>query len=78
MHAAKQNTLARCLLTVPGVGPIVALNLFATVDDTSRFHRLTDIGSFLGLTPRRNRAGEINRSCHIFKCEYAEMRHPLV
>ena len=53
MHIAKQNTLARRLMTVPGVGPLVALNFIATVDDASRFRRSSDVGAFLGLTPRR-------------------------
>jgi transposase len=48
MHVAKQNTLARRLMTVPGVGPLVALNFIATVDDASRFRRSTDVGAFLG------------------------------
>jgi len=33
---ARDSELARRLMTVPGVGPIVALNLIATVHDVSR------------------------------------------
>jgi transposase len=78
MHVAKQNTLARRLMTVPGVGPLVALNFIATIDDASRFRRSSDVGAFLGLTPRRYQSGEIDRSGRISKCGDAEMRRLLV
>lgn len=78
MHVAKQNTLARRLMTVPGVGPLVALNFIATIDDANRFRRSTDVGAFLGLTPRRYQSGEIDRSGRISKCGDAEMRRLLV
>lgn len=54
MHVARQNILARRLMTLPGVGPLVALNFIATVDDASCFRRSRDVGAFLGLTPRRS------------------------
>ena len=78
MHVAKQSTLARRLMSVPGVGPLVALNFIATIDDASRFRRSTDVGAFLGLTPRRYQSGEIDRSGRISKCGDAEMRRLLV
>jgi len=78
MLVAKQNTLARRLMTVPGVGPLVALNFIATIDDANRFRRSTDVGAFLGLTPRRYQSGEIERSGRISKCGDAEMRCLLV
>jgi transposase len=65
MLAAKQNTFARRLMTMPGAGPPVALNFIATVDDASRFRRSTDVGAFPGLTPRRYQSGEIDRSGRI-------------
>jgi transposase len=77
-HIARQNTLARRLMTVPGVGPLVALNFIATVDDASRFRRSSDVGAFLGLTTRRYQSGEIDRSGRISKCGDAEMRRLLV
>jgi transposase len=78
MHVAKQNTLARRLMTLPAVGPLVALNFIATVDDASRFRRSSDVGAFLRLTPRRYQSGEIDRSGRISKCGDAEMRRLLV
>ena len=54
---ARDSELARRLMTVPGVGPIVALGFIATVDDVSRFAKATDVGAYLGLTPRRYQSG---------------------
>ena len=77
-HGLNKNTLARRLMTVPGVGPLVALNFIATIDDANRFRRSTDVGAFHGLTPRRYQSGEIDRSGRISKCGDAEMRRLLV
>ncbi len=75
--AGKSHT-ARRLMTVPGVGAITALAFMATIDDPQRFRRSTDVGAFLGLTPRRYQSGEIDRSGRISKCGDADMRRLLV
>lgn len=77
MVIAKESTLARRLMTVPGVGPIVALNFIATIDDPTRFQRSVDVGAFLGLTPRRYQSGEVDRTGRISKCGDGEMRRLL-
>jgi transposase len=71
---ARASGLARRLMTVPGVGPIVALNFIAAVDDASRFARATDVGAYLGLTPRRYQSGEIDYSGRISKRGNGAMR----
>ncbi len=71
---AKESLLARRLMTIPGVGPIVSLNFIALVDDASRFRRAADVGAFLGLTPRRYQSGEMDYSGRISKCGDARMR----
>lgn len=71
---AKANPLARRLMTVPGVGVMVALGFIATVDDASRFRKATDVGAYLGLTPRRYQSGAIDRTGRISKCGDPAMR----
>jgi transposase len=56
------------LMTVPGVGPVTALAYAATVDNPTRFKRSTDMGAYLGLTPRRYQSGEIDRAGAVSKC----------
>ena len=71
---AKDSPLARRLTTVPGVGPIVALNFIATIDDATRFRRAVDVGAYLGLTPRRYQSGETDWSGRISKRGDSAMR----
>lgn len=71
---ARKSVLCRRLMTIPGVGPIVALSFIALVDDPGRFRKVTDIGAFLGLTPRRHQSGEIDYSGRISKCGDVQMR----
>ena len=71
---ARDSDLARRLMTVPGVGPIVALSFIAAVDDAGRFARATDVGAYLGLTPRRYQSGEIDYSGRISKRGDGAMR----
>lgn len=71
---AKESELARRLMTIPGVGPIVSLNFVALVDDAARFRKAADVGAFLGLTPRRYQSGETDYSGRVSKCGDAAMR----
>jgi transposase len=64
--AKTDQTIGR-LMTVPGVGPVTALAFASTVDDPRRFARATDVGAYLGLTPRRYQSGELDRNGRISK-----------
>lgn len=70
----KESRLGRRLMTVPGVGVLVALGFIATIDDATRFRRASDVGAFLGLTPRRYQSGETDCSDRISKCGSGPMR----
>jgi transposase len=61
-------------MSVPGVGPIVSLSFIAAIDDASRFARATDVGAYLGLTPRRYQSGEMDYSGRISKRGDSAMR----
>jgi transposase len=65
-------------MSVPGVGPLVALSFIATVDDASRFAKSTQVGAYLGLTPRRYQSGEVDYSGRISKCGDSGTRALLV
>ena len=60
-HAAGEDPVCRRLMTVPGVGAIVALTYRSTIDDPRRFRSSRLAGTFLGLTPRRYQSGETDR-----------------
>lgn len=65
--AARQGTVVRRLMTVPGVGVITALGFVATIDDPARFRRSSSAGPYLGLTPRIYASGETTRSGRVSK-----------
>ena len=50
---AKASAACKRLMTVPGVGPLVALTYAAGVDDPGRFSDSRTVGAHFGLTPRR-------------------------
>jgi transposase len=65
---AKKDDTARRLMTVPGVGPVVALAYISVIDDPKRFTHARDVGTYLGLTPKRYQSGEVDLAGRISKC----------
>ncbi len=55
---AREDQVCRLLMTMPGIGPVVALTFKSAVDDPGRFRRSKDVGPWVGLTPGRNQSGE--------------------
>jgi transposase len=70
----RDDDVCRRLMTVPGVGPVVALTYRATVDVPARFRNSKAVGAVLGLTPSKYQSGEINRTGAISKCGDEMMR----
>jgi len=58
----RDDDVCRRLMTVPGVGPVVALTYRATVDVPSRFRNSKAVGAVFGLTPCKHQSGESNRT----------------
>jgi len=52
------DDVCRRFMTVPGVGPVVALTYKSAVDDPGRFRSSKTVGAHFGLTPRRYQSGE--------------------
>ena len=50
---AREDEMVRRVMTVPGVGPGVALAYIAVIDDPQRFPHSRDVGDYLDLTPKR-------------------------
>jgi len=70
----RTDDVCRRLMTVPGVGPVVALTYRATVDVPARFRNSKAVGAVFGLTPARYQSGEIDRSGAISRCGDEMMR----
>jgi len=70
----KDDAVCRRLMTVPGVGPVVALTYRATVDVPARFRNSRAVGAIVGLTPCKDQSGERDRTGAISKCGDDMMR----
>lgn len=67
LRATKEHPVCRRLMTVPGVGAVVALTYATAIDAPERFARSRDVGAHFGLTPRKYASGEIDRNGRISK-----------
>jgi transposase len=54
----RTDEVCRRLMTVPGVGALIAVTFTSGVDDPGRFTRSKDVGAHFGLTPRKYQSGE--------------------
>jgi transposase len=70
----KDDEVCQRLMTVPGVGPVVALTYRATVDVPARFRNSKAVGAVFGLTPSRYQSGESEHTGGISKCGDEMMR----
>jgi transposase len=68
MRAARANEACRRFMTAPGVGSVVALSVWAAIDDPARFRKASSVGAYFGLTPRRHASGEVDRTGRVSKC----------
>ncbi|MBV9289027.1 MAG: IS110 family transposase [Hyphomicrobiales bacterium] len=55
--SVKANETAKRLMTVPGVGPVTASAIVATIQDMGDFASGREFAAFLGLTPRQSSTG---------------------
>ena len=64
----RDDDVCRRLITIPGVGPVVALTYRATVDVPVRFRKSKSVGAVFGLTCAKYQSGEIDRTGAISRC----------
>jgi transposase len=57
VQQAKSDEVARRLMTIPGVGPLIATALVALAPPPQTFRRGRDFAAWLGLTPRQHSTG---------------------
>lgn len=63
----REDPVCQQLMSVPGVGAVVAMTFRSGVDDPTRFRRSRDVGPHFGLTPRKYQSGEIDVTGSISK-----------
>ncbi|WP_018459893.1 IS110 family transposase, partial [Bradyrhizobium sp. WSM4349] len=72
------NPMARLLSSIPGIGPITATALAATVPDATMFRSGREFAAWLGLTPKQKSTGGKDRLGRITKQGDSYLRHLLV
>ena len=66
------------LLTIPGVGPVIAATLMGTVPDPDSFKNGRQLAAWLGLTPSQYSSGSVNRMGAITKRGNSALRRLLI
>ena len=75
---ARHDETARRLATIPGIGPITASLIAATVGDIGMFKSARHFAAWLGLVPRQHSTGGKTRLGRITKTGNREIRKLLV
>ena len=74
LSLVRDDEVCRRLMTVPGVGSVVALTYRATVDVPARFRKSKSVGAVFGLTCSRDQSGERDHPGAISRCGDEMMR----
>lgn len=75
---AKGDPVSTALMSIPGIGPVTASAIAASVGDPSAFTGPKQFAAFLGLVPRQNSSGGKARLGRISKMGNAYLRKLLV
>jgi transposase len=77
LDVVRENGVCRRLMTIPGVGALVAITFTSAVDDPARFRRSRAVGAHFGLTPKKYQSGETEVTGGISKVGDAMVRTAL-
>jgi transposase len=78
LAALERPTPGRLLMTAPGIGPVTASAVVATLDDITRFRSAHACEAYLGLVPGERSSGEQRRVGPITKAGNSRVRWLLV
>ncbi len=76
--SARETELGRRLMEVPGVGPLLASAVIATISDPSAFKTGRNLAAWIGLVPKQNSSGRKERLGSISKAGNRYLRQMLV
>jgi transposase len=75
---AKQQPMAKLLMSIPGVGPLVAMTFVAEVEDIGRFASYRKLSAYAGLVPSLDSSAGKDRRGHITKQGSKYLRTALI
>ena len=74
LELARKDKEVRQLMTVPGIGLVIAMTYKAEIFDPSRFSNSRSVGAYLGMTSTQYSSGETHKQGRISKCGSKELR----
>jgi transposase len=75
---AKQDEVARRLMSVPGIGPVIATAIAALAPPPENFSKGRDFAAWLGLAPRQHSSGGKDRLGRTTKMGERSLRRLLI
>jgi transposase len=75
---ARQNDVARRLMTMPGIGPVTAVSIAVLAAPPKMFRKGRDFAAWIGLAPRQHSTGGKTRLGKISKMGQRELRRLLI
>ena len=75
---AERDPVCQRLMTVPGVGPVIAIRFTSVVDQPERFHSAHHLMSYIGLTPGENSSSMRVQRTGITKAGASDLRTALI
>jgi transposase len=73
----ERHPIVQHLMSIDGVGPVVALWFVLCIEDPHRFQRARDVGAYFGFRPRLRQSSSLHRTGSITKEGDPEMRRLL-
>jgi transposase len=77
LRTVREDDVCGRLMTVPGVGAVVAMTFRSAIDRPGRFAKSKAVGAHFGLTPKKYQSGEVDRTGRISKVGDAMVRTAL-
>ena len=77
LRIVRNDEVCDRLMTIPGVGAVVAMTFRSAIDQPERFAKSKAVGAHFGLTPRKYQSGAIDRTGRITKHGDAMVRTAL-
>jgi transposase len=74
----KEHPATQRLQEIAGVGPVTSLAFVLVLGEPTRFTRSRDVGAYLGIVPRQDKSGTIDKQLRISKCGDRMVRRLLV
>lgn len=76
--ADQKYPITRAMRDITGVGVITSLAFVLTIEDPERFEKVRDVGAYLGLVPKRDQSGDLDKQLRISKAGDKHLRRLLV